>query len=173
MKAIVDFAYLRGIRVIPEFDMPGHSTGICDALKGIGIVCCSGKWGMGQIGDDPEGNSTRIVGALLAEMAAIFPDAVLNIGSDECAYGTTGACTLNATKSFEQKMIQKVISLGKQPMGWQEILLETGAAATFPQVIVDTWHGGNTWAGVAGTGHQAVVSDPASLYLDGRSNSLF
>jgi hexosaminidase len=68
VRSIVDFAYLRGVRVVPEFDMPGHASAICTALKPDGIACCSGKWGMGQIGDDADGNSTRLVGALLAEM---------------------------------------------------------------------------------------------------------
>ena len=94
VKAIVDFAYLRGVRVVAEFDMPGHSTAICDALKPIGLVCCSGKWGMGQIGDDADGNSTRIVGALLEEMAQLFPDSVMHLGGDECSYGATGKFTL-------------------------------------------------------------------------------
>ena len=64
--------------------------------------------------------------------------------------------------------MRQVTALGKQPMGWQEILLETGAAASFPEAIIDTWSKPGTWAEVAATAHlRSVVSLPASLYLDG------
>jgi len=173
IKDIVDFAYLRGVRVVPEFEMPGHATALCSALKSVGIACCSGKWGMGQVGDDVDGNSTAIVGALLEEMSELFPDTVMHLGGDECAYSTspTSPCNINASKSFEQKMFKKVLSLGKRPMGWQEVLLETGAAATVPEVIVDTWSKVDTWTTVAASGHSAVASDPGNLYLDGGATS--
>ena len=77
---IVQFAHARGVRVIPEFELLAHATILCDALKGEGVVCCGGKWGMGQLGDDPSGNSSRLINALLTEMTALFPDAVVHIG---------------------------------------------------------------------------------------------
>jgi hypothetical protein len=64
-------------------------------------------------------------------------------------------------------MYKKAMSLGKRPMGWEEVLFETGAAEGFSDVIVDTWSESNKWAEVASTGHYAVASDPSSLYLDG------
>ena len=60
-------------------------------LKSVGIVCCSGKWGMLQLGNDPTGNTTRILSALLAEMVPLFPDSVVHIGGDETQYETSGS----------------------------------------------------------------------------------
>jgi hexosaminidase len=168
VKSLVQFAHLRGIRVIPEFELLAHATALCNDLKSEGIVCCHGKWGMGQLGDDPSGNTTRILSALLTEMAALFPDVVLHIGGDEAQYGTTGPCTIAASKSLEQKVMKKVAALGKQPMGWQEILLETGAATSIPGAIIETWSKAGLWAQ---TGHPAVEALPSSLYLNGAATS--
>ena len=41
--------------------------------------------------------------------------------------------------------MRQVLALGKQPMGWQEILLETGAAASVPEAIIQPWSKPGTW----------------------------
>ena len=82
--------------------MPGHSGGFCSRLSaavtppsaGGGIKCCGS-----QIEDDPEGQSAKIIGEVLTEMAGLFPDEVMNIGCDET--GSSAPCTLANTKSFE------------------------------------------------------------------------
>ena len=142
---IVAYAHARGVRVVPEFELLGHATAICDDLKGAGVVCCHGKWGMGQLGDDPAGNTSRLIGALLTEMTSLFPDAVVHIGGDEAAYQPTGPCTIDASQILEEKTMRQVLALGKQPMGWQEILLETGAAASIPEAIIQPWSTPGTW----------------------------
>jgi hexosaminidase len=163
IKRLVQYAHMRGVRVIPEFELLSHATSICGPLKSEGIVCCSGKWGMLQLGDDPTGNTTRILSQLITEMVPLFPDPVVHIGGDETQYETTGPCTINASKSLQQKIMKKLVALGKQPMGWQEILLETGAASSFPEAIVEPWSKAGLWAQL---GHPAVEALPSSLYLD-------
>ena len=89
-------------------------------------------------------------------MTAIFPDKVMNLGCDET--GSSPPCTLNNTKSFEVKMIEKLLSLGKTPMGWEEILFKTEAAADYPSVIVDSW-ARSSWSEAAAAGHPTVMSN--------------
>ena len=169
IKSIVQYAHMRGIRVIPEFELLSHATSICGPLKSEGIVCCSGKWGMLQLGDDAAGNTTRILSALLTEMVPLFPDPVLHIGGDETQYEEPPSpCTVNASKSLQQKIMKQLVALGKTPMGWQEILLETGAAASFPEAIIEPWSKAGLWAQ---TDHPAVEALPSSLYLDKAATS--
>ena len=63
---------------MPEFDMPGHSGGFCSSLATVGLKCCGN-----QIEDDVNGDSAKIIAAVLTEMASLFPDKVMNLGCDE------------------------------------------------------------------------------------------
>lgn len=161
---LVRFARARGIRVIPEFDMPGHSGGFCHGLKSAGIVCCeAGGMGVPQIQDDSAGKSVGLIKQVLKEMSALFPDPVLHIGGDET--GATPPCTTADTTSFEKKIINFVRNeLGKQVMGW------SGAANDTPSVIVDSWRS-SSWQQAAARGHRAIASNSKSLYLDIRTHT--
>lgn len=158
---LVAYARLRGVRVVPEFDMPGHSGGFCSSLSSAGLQCCGS-----QIEDDPAGKSVAIISTILTEMASLFPDAVMHIGADET--GSSAPCTAANTKSFEVKIIKHLLSLGKTPMGWEEILLTTGAAASYPSVIVAQWcdpHG-TTWWEIAKRGYRTVMNSDDQFYLN-------
>eukprot|EP00038_Savillea_parva_P019262 m.26939 g.26939 ORF g.26939 m.26939 type:complete len:781 (-) comp4361_c0_seq1:2909-5251(-) len=158
IQTLVAYAHDRGIRIVPEFDMPGHSGGFCNNLKDVGLQCCGG-----QIYDDPAGKSAGIIEQILTEMASLFPDPVLNIGCDET--GSSAPCTTNNTMSFEVKMIEHILKLGKTPMGWEEILFKTGAAQDYPSVIVDSW-ARTSWSQAAAAGHPVVDSRVDPFYLD-------
>jgi hexosaminidase len=153
IKELVQYAYLRGVRVLPEFDQPGHAKGFCETLGPVGLQCCGT-----QIEDDAAGKSVKIMKALMTEMASLFPEKVMSIGSDE-----TGGCG-NVT-AYEVKMIEHVLSLGKTPMGWQEIQLKTNASTNFPSVVVENW-GGPHWDEVAATGHRTINANKLLFYLD-------
>ena len=157
IRDLVTYANLRGVRLVPEFDTPGHSGGFCNSLKSAGIVCCGD-----QIEDDAAGKSISIMGKLFTEMASLFPDEQMHIGCDET--GAAPPCTLANTKNFEIAMIQKLLALGKQPAGWEEVLFTTQAALGFPSVVVHTWHH-HHWEEVVDLGHRAVFSNLEPFYL--------
>jgi len=166
ITSLIEFAKLRGVRLIPEFDIPAHAGGWCDGLKTAGIQCCAkSEWsGVPQIEDDAQGKSVTIVSNVLKEMAELFPDSVMHIGGDET--GTTEPCGLNNSKTFEQKILEFVANkLGKDVMGWEEVLFKTGAADGHPSFIVDSWARTN-WQQAAEMGYRSVVSNSGSLYLD-------
>jgi hypothetical protein len=86
----------------------------------------------------------------------------MHIGCDET--GAKPPCTLNNTKQFEVKMIQKLLSIGKQPAGWEEVLFTTQAAVGFPSVVVHSWHHTH-WQQVVDLGHKAIYSNLEPFYL--------
>ena len=109
-----------------------------------------------------------MIASILSEMATLFPDAVMNLGCDET--GSRAPCTLANTKSFEVKMIEHLLSIGKRPMGWEEILFKTEAAAAYPTTIVDSW-ARTSWSQAAEAGHDVVMSNSGLFYLDSAAHS--
>ena len=119
IRRLVQFAHVRGVRVVPEFELTAHAAALCTAWRADGVAkCCSGVY-TPQLPGDASGNTSRLVGQLLTEMAALLPDPVVHIGGDEARYqpGATGACTINATKSLQVATMRQLVALGKVPMG--------------------------------------------------------
>src|ERR1700733_4770478 len=87
-KEIVAYARAGGIRVVPEFDMPGHTSawfvGYPDLASGPGPFHIEREFGVFDPVMDPTRESTyRFLDTFIAEMAAIFPDHFMHIGGDE------------------------------------------------------------------------------------------
>lgn len=85
---ILSYAHFRGIRVVPEVDVPGHTYSWGLAYPGINAECPAKiEADIGRINDvplDPTNPLTlEIVHAIVKEMAAQFPDAFFHIGGDE------------------------------------------------------------------------------------------
>lgn len=89
LRRLVADAADRGIRVVPEFDMPGHAESWGVGVPEIVLNCTGNPWsppsaGLPHVYLDPLHDETwRVVGAVLAEAASIFPDARLHLGADE------------------------------------------------------------------------------------------
>ena len=97
-------------------------------------------------------------------MSRLFPDDTFDIGGDET--GSTPPCTMNNTRSFEEKVIDYVtIDLNKEVMGWEELLFKTGAANGTTSTVIDSW-ARSDWQEAAKRGYKAVVSDNKNFYLD-------
>jgi hexosaminidase len=87
-KVIVAYAHARGIRVVPEFEMPGHSAAWLVAYpelaSGTEPSEIRREFGVSPFAIDPTREATyTFIGRFLTEMASIFPDAYVHIGGDE------------------------------------------------------------------------------------------
>jgi hexosaminidase len=86
VKTIVDYARHRGIRVVPEFDMPGHATAWALGAPAGVTVNCSHKDSQGNwfsMFDATSEAAYTFLDSFLGEMAALFPDKVVHLGGDE------------------------------------------------------------------------------------------
>ncbi len=140
IRDFVAYARDRGIRVVPEFDMPGHSRSWMVGYPELASV--PGAYRAGRIADadtvmDPTRDGTyKFLDRFIGEMAALFPAAYFHIGGDEVnnkpwdsnpkiqefirAHGMKNNRDLQA--HFNRRL-QKIVSKhGKIMMGWDEVL---------------------------------------------------
>ena len=88
IRDLIGYARDRGIRVVPEFDMPGHSTawfvGTPNWQAGPGPYSIERQWGMFDPAMDPTEETTyKFLDGFIGEMAELFPDEYFHIGGDE------------------------------------------------------------------------------------------
>jgi hexosaminidase len=87
-REIIAYARERGIRVVPEFDMPGHATswlvGYPELGSAPGPYTIERRAGIFEPALDPTREEVyKFLDTFLGEMAALFPDAYMHIGGDE------------------------------------------------------------------------------------------
>ena len=178
IREFVAYARDRGIRVMPEFEMPGHSRSM---LVGYPELASQpGPYKAGRVAQDEpaldvtQEKTYKFLDTLIGEMAGQFPDAYFHIGGDEVddkpwnsnpkiqefihAHGMKDNRDLQAY--FNQRL-QKIVSKhGKIMMGWDEVL-----HPDLPKtVVVQSWRGQESLAAAAKQGYSGLLSN--GYYLD-------
>jgi hexosaminidase len=180
MREVVAYARARGIRVVPEFDMPGHSVswliGYPEYSSSAAPTQLPTAFGIHDESLDPTEDKTyKFLDALIEEMGQIFPDAYFHIGGDENtgkawrenpkiaafmkAKGIKDTDALQAY--FNQQLLPILTKHGKHMIGWDEVL----TPGLPKDVIVQSWRGGDSLAKGARQGYTGILSAP--YYLDG------
>ena len=162
LEALVAFAADRGVRIVAELDMPGHTTSWLAAHPEWGAAVhasppgVSTRFGVHAGCLDP-GNAAAIeaVTVLLGELADVFPDECIHFGGDEVM--GLGA---DVQQRFHRVVADHLATLGKRPVGWDEALSPTLPKAT----VVQAWRGGAARDAAVKAGYDCVVSAP--YYLD-------
>ncbi len=179
VRQVVAYARDRGIRVVPEFDVPGHTTGWLAAYPQLasapGPYKIERNWGVFDPTMDPTRDSTyQFLDAFIGEMAALFPDRFFHIGGDE----VTGKQWTNSARirafmrkqhlknadelqAYFNRRLQKVVAKnGKRMEGWDEIL-----DPDLPKdIVIQSWRGQKSLAEAARHGFSSILS--AGYYLD-------
>ena len=177
IREFLAYAHDRGIRVIPEFDMPGHSRswflGYPELSSGAGPYSLEGG-GIDPIMDPTRESTYKFLEKFIAEMSKLFPDAYFHIGGDEVdgkqwdanpkiqefihAHGMKNNQDLQAY--FNQRL-QKILAKNHKIMvGWDEIL-----HPDLPKtIVVQSWRGQQSLATAAKQGYSGLLS--SGYYLD-------
>lgn len=179
VRGIIEYARDRGIRVIPEFDMPGHATawfvGYPDLASGKGPYRIERKWGVFDPAMDPTRETTyEFLDRFIGEMTTLFPDAYFHIGGDECngkewagnprimqymhEHGIKDNAALQAY--FTSRVQRLVAKRGKITVGWDEVLQPD----TPKDVVIQSWRGQDSLAQAARRGNRGILS--AGYYID-------
>jgi hexosaminidase len=179
IRELISYARDRGIRVVPEFDMPGHSTawfvGYPELASGSGSYEIERKWGVFDPAMDPTSEKTyKFLNEFIAEMAKLFPDAFFHIGGDEVngkewdanpgiqAYMKDHRIKDNAALQayFSQRVQELVVKHGKTPIGWDEILVP----GVPKNIVIQSWRGADSLAAAAKQGFRGILS--SGYYMD-------
>src|SRR5882762_5184003 len=179
IRDLVAYARDRGIRVVPEFDMPGHSTawfvGHPELASGKGPYEIERKWGIFDPAMDPTNEKVyKFLDDLIGEMARVFPDHYFHIGGDEVngkewdanpkiqafmkAHGVKNDEALQAY--FSGRVQKLVVKHGKTVIGWDEVLVE----GVPKDIVIQSWRGQDSLAKAAKLGYRGILSN--GYYLD-------
>lgn len=86
LRALVSYARDRGVRIMVEVDTPGHAASWGVARPEVMVHCPETikAHGLGfQIFDPTVETTYTVLGAVLKELAGIFPDSTFHLGGDE------------------------------------------------------------------------------------------
>jgi hexosaminidase len=178
-REVIAYARERGIRVVPEFDMPGHATawlvGHPELGSAPGPYQIERRPGIFEPTLDPTREEVyRFLDVFLGEMAALFPDAYMHIGGDENTgkqwdanpkiqefMKARGLKDNHALQThFNLRLLKILRKHGKRMMGWDEIF-----QPELPKdVVIHSWRGQKALAEAARRGYDGVLSN--GYYID-------
>ncbi len=179
IKDLIAYAADRGIRIVPEFDMPGHSTawfvGYPDIASGPGPYAIERNWGVMDPAMDPTNEKTyKFLETFIGEMTKLFPDKYFHIGGDEVngkewdrnskiqdfmhSHNIKSNAELQA---YFNEHVSKIVSKNNKIMvGWDEIL-----QPSLPKnIVIQSWRGPASLAQAAKQGIHGILS--AGYYVD-------
>lgn len=153
IEDVIEYARIRGIRVIAEFDTPGHTRSWGVSHPEI-LTTCEGVY-TGKLGPiDPIKNETyEFMQKLLKEVVNVFPDPYVHLGGDEvgfeCWESNTNiteymkAANITGYEKLEEIYIQRIVdiveALKHKSIVWQEVF-ENGVRLA-PGTVVHVWTG--------------------------------
>lgn len=182
VKEVVKYAADRHITVVPEIEMPGHSSAALTAYPHLG---CPGTgpykveetWGVFDdvfcAGTD---STFTFLQDVMDEVIALFPSKYIHVGGDESPKANWKKCDRcqkrikdqglkdehELQSYFIQRMEKYINSKGRTIIGWDEIL-EGGLA---PNAIVMSWRGEKGGIEAAKQKHQVIMTPGSHVYLD-------
>ncbi|MHB8055490.1 MAG: beta-N-acetylhexosaminidase, partial [Candidatus Aminicenantales bacterium] len=179
IRDIVAYAADRGIRVYPEFDMPGHSTswfpGYPELASAPGPYRISRTYGVLHPAFNPANpNVYAFLDAFLGEMTGLFPDPFFHIGGDENNgedwdanpeiqdfMKEKGLADNEALQAyFNLRLLEILNKHGRRMVGWDEIF-QPGLPK---DIVIHSWRGTDALVQAARKGYAGILSN--GYYID-------
>ena len=179
IRDVISYARDRGIRVVAEFDMPGHSSswmvGYPELASTPGPFKIDDEWGVMDPAMDPINEKTyKFLDTFIGEMTKLFPDHYFHIGGDEVngkAWDANAKIqefkkahnykTNEELQTYFSQRVQKLVNKhGKAAIGWDEIFVP-GAPK---DIVIHSWRGPKALAEAAKQGYNGILSN--GYYID-------
>lgn len=183
LRGLIAFADRRGVEVLPEIDLPGHTTAAIAAYPQLGNTDVAGpfevstSWGVHTSVLNPQETTMRFVEDLLDEVLDVFPSRYVHLGGDECPtteweaspaararaaqLGLSGPGRLQSW--FSARACAFVLDRGRIPMVWDEAADDPALAR---DAVVMAWRDARYGMEAARRGHPVVMTPCQSVYLD-------
>ena len=194
-KDIISYANARGVRIIPEIDMPGHAASGWQQID-PSIVACANSWwsndnwplhtavepnpGQLEILND---KTYEVVGKIYEELSGVFTDDFFHVGGDELQTGcynlskiTTEWFAANSSRGYNdllQYWVDNAVPIFKKPahrrlIMWEDMAIQTPHAWDVPKdIIMQSWNNGLTnIKALTSSGFDVIVSSADFMYLD-------
>ena len=178
IRDLIAYAHDRGIRVIPEFDTPGHSRswflGYPDLASNPGPFTLENESGNSSVTDPTREETYKFMDKFVEEMGKLFPDQYFHIGGDEVdgKYWDSnpkiqefkqkhGLKTNADLQAYYNEHLEKILTKHHKIMvGWDEIL-----RPDLPKtIVIQSWRGQQSLAVAAQQGYRGLLS--YGYYLD-------
>ena len=176
LTELVAYAAARGVRVVPELDVPGHVNSWLQGYPAWGVKPADDtvKFGVHRACLNPTDESVyAALNALFAEVGAVFPDRYIHIGGDEVhpawwredqgVQDFIATHQLEDTRGmqayFNRRLCASLKEQGKCVIAWDEVLHES-----VPDMVVQNWRGATTRDIALAHSLDRVVS--SGYYLD-------
>ena len=163
LREIVAYAAERAVTVVPEIDVPGHARAAIAAYPSLGGVTEAEVWTGWGISTSllvPAESTLDFFRQVFDHVLNIFPSPVIALGGDEVPGAT------EAHGEFVRAIAAYLISRGRTPMGWDEVL-EIGS---LPPMVIGAWRSEDAAVVAAEAGHEVVLCPEDRVYLDHRQS---
>lgn len=187
IREIVAYAKERYIEIIPEIDLPGHTSAVLAAYPQLGCedkeYKVANRWGVIRdvlCAGNPA--SLDLFKDIMGEVCELFPGKYIHLGGDECVKDRWKACPKCQRKIrelglkdgsryskedylqswFMGEVASFVQSKGKRVIGWDEIL----EGVPMDDSVIMSWRGTEGGITAARMGHDVVMTPTSDMYFD-------
>ncbi len=187
IREIVAYAKERYIEIIPEIDLPGHTSAVLAAYPQLGCedkeYKVANRWGVIRdvlCAGNPA--SLDLFKDIMDEVCELFPGKYIHLGGDECVKERWKACPKCQRKIrelglkdgsryskedylqswFMGEVASFVQSKGKRVIGWDEIL----EGVPMDDSVIMSWRGTEGGITAARMGHDVVMTPTSDMYFD-------
>jgi len=180
IKDIIEYANKRYVTIIPEIDIPGHTSSMIAAYPELGSskenIGVKTLWGVQNDILNVNETTFEFLENMFGEIIDLFPSKYIHIGGDEARKVQWKNSKIiqnqmkeldlkdeNELQSYFIKRVEKFLnSKGKKIIGWDEII-DGGLA---PNATVMSWRGEEGAIHAAKSGHYAIMTPTSHCYFD-------
>lgn len=188
LAEIAAYAGQRGMALVPEIDLPGHSTALLAALPELGSGAppdggyrVSPDWGIFDNLVAPLPATMAVVRDVLGEVIAATGARYVHIGGDECvldrwrqderieaARDNRGLATTAELHAAFLKDVANVLAedFAVRAVVWDECFAGRGGATLRPDAVVMAWRGWQVARAAADAGHDVIAAPVLPTYFD-------